>query len=294
LAAPWHRPKLTLSCYSSCLRSPPFAYWIDRTLLFRNTAIAGQRTRSAVTANPRSGTLCAMFSKLLGHVKKQQKLHSWKGSALGRAIDEHIKTYTKNWKHLEKEEKERFVSEFKERIFALLDSPQSAIQCRRELVTNVVAYTDLQVLCLTAQDKENNPIFKDMERISSELQTHLYTCTLRNNELNKYVEENGYEESELNNFVTRKCEIYRFYAYGLDIVRRNIETANERDWFVPLVQSSMIISESNYRKYLGLPAIVTAIDSSFHSRFIDMALNGELDPLLAWERRFGKSHSATI
>ena len=94
-------------------------------------------------------------------------------------------------------------------------------------------------------------------------------------------------------FTNNRCETYRYYAYGFDIVRNSIEVAKEVDWFFPLVQSSMIISELKYRKYLGLSAIVTAIDSSLHGRFIDMALNGEQDPLLSWERRYGKSHSAT-
>jgi hypothetical protein len=133
-----------------------------------------------------------------------------------------------------------------------------------------------------------------MKRISSELHNYVYPCTVRNNELNKYIEDNGYVEGELISFTNNRCQIYRYHAYGFDIVRRSLEVAGERDWFPPLVQSSMIISESNYRKYLGLPSIATAIDTSFHSSFIDMALNGEQDPLSAWERRYGKSHSAAV
>jgi hypothetical protein len=235
-----------------------------------------------------------MYSKLLGHVRKQRKLHSWRSSALGRAIKEHIKSYNKNWKHLQKEDKEQLESEFIEKIFSVLNSTDSITKCRQELVTNVIAYTDLQVLCLTEQEREGSSTFQDMTRISSELHNHIYKCTLRNVELNNYIEANGYNEGELLSFTAKKCEIYRYYAYGFDIVRKSIEASTERDWLVPLIQSSMIISESNYRRYLGLPAIVTAIDSSFHSSFIDMALNGELDPLLAWERRFGRSHSTTV
>ena len=235
-----------------------------------------------------------MFSKLLGNVKKQRKLYSWRSSALGRAINEHTRSYAKTWKHLKKEDKEQLASEFNTRIFSILDSSHSIIKCRQELVANVIAYTDLQVLCLTAADKQNSYIFKNMKRISSDLHNHIYRCTLRNDELNKYLEENGYNESALISFANNRCEIYRYYAYGFDIVRKSIEVVENRDWFLPLVQSSMIISESNYRKYLGLPAIVTAIDNNCHNNFIDMALNGEQDPLLTWERRYGKSHSATV
>jgi hypothetical protein len=242
----------------------------------------------------RFGSFCAMFSKLLGNVKKQRKVNSWRSSALGRAINEHIRSYDKAWKHLKKEEKEQLAAEFNERILAVLDSPHSVAECRRELVTNVVAYTDLQVLCLTEEDKENNPAFKDMKRISSELREHIYRCSLRNDELNKFIEENEYDEAELIEFAKNRCEVHRFYAYGFDIVRKSVETANDKDWFQPLLQSAMIISESNYRKYFGFPAIVTAIDSSFHSSFIDMVRNGEQDPLVTWERRYAKSHGETI
>jgi hypothetical protein len=239
-------------------------------------------------------TFCAMFSKLLGSVKKQQKLNSWRSSALGRAINEHIRSYDKAWKHFKKEDKDQLAAEFNERIFAVLESSHSMLQCRQELVSKVIAYTDLQVLCLTEQDKENNYIFRDMKRISSELHSHIYRCSLRNDELNKFIEENNYDENALIEFAKNRCEIYRYYAYGFDIVRKSIEPESEKDWFIPLMQSSMIISESNYRKFLGLPAIVTAIDSSFHSSFIEMTSNGEQDPLLTWERRYAKSHSDTV
>src|SRR5208337_469002 len=196
-------------------------------------------------------------------------------SDLGRAINEHTERYDKIWKYLKKEDKEQLASEFNTRIFAVLESSESIIKCRQELVTNVIAYTDLQVLCLNTENKENSAVFKDMKRISSDLHSHIYTCTLLNHELNMYIKENGYNESALINFVNNRCEIYRYYAYGFDIVRQSIEVAAEVDWFLPLVQSSMVISELKYRKYLGLPAIVTAIDSGCHSNFIDMALKGE-------------------
>jgi hypothetical protein len=259
--------------------------------LFSAIPLAGQR--NALAGNS-FWHHCAMFSKLLGNVKKQRKLNSWKSSALGRAINEHIKSYDKAWKHLKKEEKEQLAAEFNKRISAVLESPRSVIGCRRELVGSIVAYTDLQVLCLTEEDKENNPIFKDMKRISSELRDHIYKCSLRNDELNKFIEANEYDETKLMEFARNRCDVHRYYAYGFDIVRKSIESTSEKDWFLPLLQSSMIISESNYRKFLGFPAIVTAIDSSFHSSFIDMAMNGEQEPLLTWERRYAKSHGETV
>jgi hypothetical protein len=235
-----------------------------------------------------------MFSKLLGQVRKQRKLHSWRRSAVGHAIKQHLRSTNKNWMHFQKEEKEQLASEFYARIFAVLDSTNALLECRKELVTNVIKYTDLQALCLTTDDKTTNPIFKDMNRVSSDLRDHIYKCTLYNEELDKYVKENIYDETELINFIIKKCEVYCHYAYGFDIARKSIESDGGGDLFPRLVQSSIIISESNYRKYLGLPQIVTAIDSSLHSNFINMVLNGESDPLLTWERRFGKSHGATI
>jgi hypothetical protein len=260
--------------------------------LFSAIPLAGQP--SALAGHPRFVTLCAMFSKLLGNVKKQRKLNSWRSSDLGKAINEHIRSYDRVWKHLTKEDKEQLAADFNERVLTLLEPSSSIIKCRQELVTSVAAYTDLQVLCLSDEDKVDNPVFKDMKRISSELRDYIYRCSIRNDELNKFIEENNYDENELMRFARNRCDIYRFYAYGFDIVRKNLEPASESDWFIPLVQSSMIISESNYRKFLGMPAIVTAIDSSFHSSFIDMTLNGEPDPLLTWERRYAKSHGETV
>jgi hypothetical protein len=235
-----------------------------------------------------------MFSKLLDNVKKHRKLNSWRSSALGRAMNEHIRSYDKAWKHLKKEDREQITSQFNEKLLSVLESSNSQAECRQKLVTNIIAYTDLQVLCLKEEDKENNYIFKEMKRISTELHSHIYRCSLRNDELNKFVEQNGYDEAELMNFTKDRCVIRGYYAHGFNILRRNIEPASEKDWFIPLMQSSMIISESNYRKFLGLPAIVTAIDSSFHSNFIEMALKGEQEPLLTWERRYAKSHNETV
>src|SRR5262249_2175213 len=157
----------------------------DRPPLFGNTA---SRKTHALAHYPRF--VSVMFSKLLGNIKKQRKPNSWHSSVLGRAINEHIKAFDKAWKHLAKEEKEQLASEFNEKISAVLESSVPIINCRRELVTNVVAYTDLQVLCLTVEDKESNHTFKEMKRISSELQNYIYKCSIRNNELNKFIEEN--------------------------------------------------------------------------------------------------------
>lgn len=236
-----------------------------------------------------------MFSKFLGSVKKQRKLHSWRSSALGHAINNHTRNYKRSWKNLKKEDKEQLAANLNARIFSVLDSSSPIVSCRKELTTNVTAFADLQVLCLTEEEKEKNSLYKDMKLVSADLHNYIYSCAACNDELTKYVNEHDdIQEHDLVTLANDRCNSYFYYADGFDIVRRNIEVVKERDWFQPFVLSSMVVSESNYRIYIGLPAIATAIDTSFHSAFIDLVLSGEQDPLLSWERRYAKLHSASV
>jgi hypothetical protein len=126
------------------------------------------------------------------------------------------------------------------------------------------------------------------------LHEYIYSCTACD-ELSQYIgEHSDIQERELINVVKDKCDGYFYYAGGFDIVRKNLEMVNDRDWFIPFVQSTMVVSESKYRNYLGLPSITTAIDTSFHSAFTDLVLSGEQDPLYSWERRYAKSHNAAV
>ena len=236
-----------------------------------------------------------MFSKLLGNVKKQRKLYSWRSSALGQAINNHTRNYKKSFKHLSKEDKEQLAADLNARIFTVLDSSNPIINCRKELTTNVIAFADLQVLCLTEEEKEKNPLYKDMKLVSAELHKYIGSCVACNDELTKYVDEHDdIQEYALITLANDRGSSYFYYANGFDIVRRNIEVVRERNWFQPFVLSSMVVSESNYQIYIGLPPIATAIDTSFHSSFIDLVLSSEQDPLLSWEKRYGKFHSASV
>jgi hypothetical protein len=235
-----------------------------------------------------------MLPKLLGYIKKQRKLRSWRSSVLGRAIDKHLRSYNGNWKNFTREDKQQLAADLTNRIFAVLESSNPILTCRKELVTNVLAFADLQVFCLVAEEKEKHSMYRDMKLVSGELHKYIYSCT-DCDELNKYIEEYGsIQEFDLMNVANEKCDRKLYYASGFDIVRKNIEMVKDKDWFVPFVQSAMVVSESRYRNYLGLPSMATAIDTSFHSAFTDLVLSGEQDPLLSWERRYAKSHNASV
>ncbi len=214
---------------------------------------------------------------------------------MGQAINEHTKNYKRSWKHLKKEGKEQLASDLRARIFNVLDSSNPIIRCRKELAANVIAFADLQVLCLTAEEKEKNSLYRTMKLVSADLRNYVYSCVNGNDELDKYIKyHTDLQEDELIDAVHKRCDEYLYYANGFDIVRRHIEAVKERDWFVPFVLSSMVVSESNYRNHIGLPPIATAIDTSFHSAFTEFVRNGEEDPLLSWERRYGKLHAASV
>jgi len=173
----------------------------------------------------------------------------------------------------------------------VLESSNPVPKCREELVACIIAFVDLQVLCLTPEEKEKNALYKNTKLVSADLHKHIISCAPYNDELGKYFyQHNDVTKSELISVTNNRCAVYSYYVNGFNIVRRNIEPVKERDWFWPFVLSSMVVSEDNYRKYTGLPTLATAIDISIHSAFANMALNGEQDPLLSWERRYGKSH----
>ncbi len=238
-----------------------------------------------------------MFSRLLGYLKNKRQLHSWQGTDLGKAIDEHARYHFAkgNLKHFEKQNKQLLSTDLHTRISAVLESPEPVLKCREELATSVVAFAGLQVLCLTPQEKEQNSLYKNMKLVSGDLHKYILSCAPYSYEIVECINENGdITEDELTRIAKNRSAVYSYYANGFNIVRGKIEPVKERDWFWPFVLSSMVVSEDNFRKQTGLPVLATAIDTSVHSHFVNIVLSGEQDPLLSWERRYGKLHDTAV
>jgi hypothetical protein len=64
-----------------------------------------------------------------------------------------------------------------------------------------------------------------------------------------------------------------------------------RDWFRPLILSSLIYAEDNYRSKIGLPSLLADGDTAFyHSSFALLVARGERNPLFTWEDTLRRSH----
>jgi len=83
-----------------------------------------------------------------------------------------------------------------------------------------------------------------------------------------------------------------FYANGFNLMRAvDNDISVGRDWFRPLILSSLIYAEGNYRSKIGLPSLLGDGDTAFyHLSFAHLVARGERNPLFVWEDTVRRPH----
>jgi len=160
-------------------------------------------------------------------------------------------------------------------------------------------YADYQVLAMTAEHKAASFYF-DCPYLSVELQHHLDACIEHHDQLREYwwnlkdspMREGASLQEAVFQYATTYALLGLFYANGFNLMRAVYEDVSTgRDWFRPLILSSLIAAEDDYRSKIGLPSLLTDSDTAFyHSSFALLVARGERNPLFAWEDILRRPH----
>src|SRR5262249_53450648 len=150
---------------------------------------------------------------------------------------------------------------------------------RKELCTAATSYADLQVLCLTPEEKSAN--FGGMRYISGELSRYIRKSADFNKEIATILlDHQQCSEGDLMALTKVECAILLYYLEGLNLVRTATKIDppaqnTNNDWFRPFIRSMLIFSEDAARQKLGLPRLCyNSIAALRHGSFMADVASG--------------------
>jgi len=171
----------------------------------------------------------------------------------------------------------------------IIDSENALMENRKYLSTSVLSCAELQVLVLTPETDTSN--LMSLSGISGLLKPHILEIVSKNKKLREYFH-SANEEVDYSYAWSNILYQYRFSASDMNIfsaLRVLFDDTNknkDKDWFKPFFGAMCIYSEAKYREEIGLPNMLgernTNIISLSYSTFLNLVMNGERYPDLAW------------
>ena len=215
-------------------------------------------------------------------------------SKLQKDLDNHVKSMLYENENiltgLSSSEKTRL----KDNLFNLISTikKENKISKFRELFTeSILYYTDLQVICLTEEEKKLMP-FANEKKISGTLYKIIKKCLPFNNQTKNLLNDNPkFTDKECVKFCNAISAMNNFQMNGLNLLRLDIGDYSEKiedDWFLPFVTSMLIFSEDTIRRELKLKKLCDddeSISIIAHSTFKNYVCdNLSKNPYLTWKQ----------
>jgi hypothetical protein len=196
--------------------------------------------------------------------------------------------------------KNKIKADFDARTMAILQAENPLLALRQEISNTAISYAAYQVLSMTAKDKAAS-FYADCPLVSDELQHHLAACIEHHDGLREFwwmlKDSPEREGSSLDECVFSYAQLYSvlglFYLNGFNQMRALYKDVSEhgRDWFRPLILSSMIYAEDDFRSKIALPSLLKDGDNSFyHVSFSHVVARGDRNPLFSWEDAVRRPH----
>lgn len=227
---------------------------------------------------------------MLGFVRQAIGIWKWKRSPLGQALSMHTRDYFYSQtalSSLSQQGKDKLISDFYSKVFGLAQSSNSALELRTLLAEYVLLFAQLQVLCLTEEEKAQ-AFYKDNPYISGELWRQIEALCEDVDELACFRWETpDVTKEDLISFANARCALYLYYANGLNMVRLEIGDKADKDWFRPFVEAMLVWHESSIREKHGLPQLVPGVVGGLtYSAFMNYVVDGLPNPFFEWVKNF--------
>ena len=233
-----------------------------------------------------------MFEALIGKYKQRKATKEWSKSPLGQSLTLHTQEYfygkMASLAGMSQGAKDEIIADFCEKVFSI-DQAENPFLKLRELLTNyVLAFTRLQVHCLTKEEKAGQ-FYADCPYISGELHHHIRALADHNEELKRLKwEHENLTDVELVGFCNARSAVFLYCVNGLNIVRiMRGDKDSPKDWFRPFLRSMLIWDEDTCRGQIGLPSLLPgSMDALEHSTFMNMVVDVYQNPLYEWEKAY--------
>jgi hypothetical protein len=237
-----------------------------------------------------------MPQTLFEALKQRYALYKFKRTPVAGALRLHTQTYFKDTllRSMSWEAKEKHIGDFMRRVGAMFLTTNPFLAYREELASAAYAYADLQVLCLKPEEKTD---VLDSPYISGELYRHLRALKDHHDEIARILWQHPeITDEELIATLNAETVLCLYHLNGLNIIRGEIEHRvldDPKDWFKPLVKSTLIFAENHHRNQLGLPSLCDEIGirALEHATLMDFVRNGHQQPLFEWERHYNLVHA---
>ena len=214
-------------------------------------------------------------------------------SELQKDLDKHVKGMLYENKNILSVLGSPVKRKMKDDLFNLISiiQKENTISKFREMFTeSVLYYTDLQVVCLTEEEKKVMP-FATEKKISGTLYKIVKECMPLNNQTMNYLKDNpNLSDDECVIYCNSITAVNNFHMNGLNLLRLDIGDYSEKvedDWFLPFVTSMLIFSENTIRNELNLNKLYDDDDGVSiiaHSTFKNYVCdNLSKNPYLAWK-----------
>lgn len=232
-----------------------------------------------------------MFKEFFQRQKEKRTLREWQNSNIGKILATHTQKCFTEYPRLAgicPETKEKIVGDFYQKLFDLSNAENPFLAIRKALTECVLGVAELQVLCLTEEEKAQG-FYRNCSYISGQLH---YDIDKAVNHVEALRELKGQlpnlTNEELVSFCNLQCAIYLYHLNGLNYVRveRN-DTDEQSDWLRPFIESMMIWHEDMIREKMGLPSLLpNELDGFKHSTFMNGVVNGYKKPYYEWKKHF--------
>jgi hypothetical protein len=213
----------------------------------------------------------------------------WPSSTLGHALELHTREYFYDdvgaLSSLTDEIKQTLIEGLYQEIDEIYNAENPFLVCRERLVHYLSEWAELQVLCLTEEEKPRVH-YGVSPYISGELHHRLFDLIEQSRFIGEINLGSPFESKEeiILDLNTRSA-ILLYYATGLNIFRvQSGDSVEGKDWYKPLCTSMLISSEDDYRKAIELPSLLPeSLDGPIHGLFSELVANGHVNPYYQWE-----------
>lgn len=214
-------------------------------------------------------------------------------SSLGQILARHTAEYFNRNPRLSAfsaDNKAKIIAGFYRQIFNFAKAENPLLAMRKSLAAYAIAYARYQVLCLTEEEKAA-AFYADSPYISGELHKHIGAYADRDDEFGELQHEHAeISDAELVSYCNTLGVLHLYFLNGINYAREQCgDVPQGNDWLLPFVESMLIWAEAQARRKIGLPELLPDIsDALRHSAFTSFVVSGCQNPLLEWEKAWGK------
>lgn len=230
-----------------------------------------------------------MFGTFFQRWKERRVVREWQNSPLGKMLASHTNEYFTKYPRLSEmseEAKQKIVEDFHQAVLTLPQAENPFLTMRERLASYVVGFTELQVLCLTEEEK-TGAFYSDCPYISGQIHHHIDKAVKHIDELRELKWKHpDISNSDLISFCNSRCVVYLYYLNGFNYVRGEFDDLDkDKDWLQPFIKSMLIWHEDQIRGQIGLPSLLPGkYDGLKHSTFMNVVVNGHKNPYFEWEK----------